>query len=120
MTDDITPDDNVIPLFPEIPEAEHPEGIELEEWVFTNDKTNPALPSLFHMLYDSTYKNKLGVMHALSKSDNKIHTLIVGVELIPHGNGEAQIACWPIAKLLTEEEQGDYLTPDGHGNFFQA
>lgn len=118
MSDDISLDDNVVPLFPEIPEAEHPEGLELQEWVFTNDKTNPALPGLFRMLHESAYKNKLGVMHAKLKGEDKVHTLIVGVELVPHGRGEAEVVCWPIAKLLTEAEQEEYMTPDGNGNFF--
>lgn len=118
MTDDINTDDNVIPLFPEVPEAEHPEGIEIQEWIFSNDKANPALPQLFQLLYTSAFKNKLGVMHSKRKDSDVVHTLIVGVELVPHGRGEAEVVCWPIAKLLTEEEQQEYMTPDGEGNWF--
>jgi hypothetical protein len=118
MTDDVTTDSNVIPLFPEVAPAEHPEGLELQEWVFTNDKTNPMLTHLFQLLHDSAYKNKLGIMHAKLKKDDVVHTLIVGVELIPAGKGEAQVICWPIAKILTEAEQEEYMTPDGDGNWF--
>lgn len=100
-------------LLAEAPEAEHPQGIEIQEYVFTNDKTNPAPRRLFHMFYETVYKNKLGVMHALHKDSHKISTLLVGVDYDAEGN----VICWPIARLLTEEEQGQFMTPDGNGNY---
>lgn len=90
-----------------------PEGVEMEEWVFVNDKTNPGPRHLFHLLYESVFRNKLGVMHAYNTKDNKVHTVIVGVEVHP----EKGVLTWPIAKLLTEEEQGNYKAPDGNGNW---
>ena len=96
-----------------VPEAEHPEGIELQEYVFTNDKSNPAGVTLFRMLHESAFRNKLGIMHALHKDTHKISTLVVGVEYDEKGD----IICWPIARLLTEDEQGQYLTPDGKGGY---
>lgn len=87
-------------------------GVEMDEWCFTNDKSNPAIRHLFRMFYESTFSNKLGVMHALNTEDNKVQTLIVGVENTPDG-----VITWPLAKILTEEEQGKYKAPDGNGNF---
>jgi hypothetical protein len=84
----------------------------MEEWVFTNDKTNPMVRQLFHLLYTSVFKNKLGVMHAKLKDKDEVHTLIVGVEYTPEG-----LVTWPIAKILTEDQQLEYLAPDGNGNY---
>jgi hypothetical protein len=96
----------------EVVEANAPEGMEMEEWVFTNDKTNPMVRQLFHLLYESAFKNKLGVMHAKLKDKDEVHTLIVGVEYTDEG-----VITWPIAKILTEEQQSEYLAPDGNGNY---
>jgi hypothetical protein len=96
----------------EVQEAIHPDGLEMQEWVFTNDKTNPAPRQLFHMLHDGAFKNRLGIMHCKVRDKDEIHTLIVGVEVNEQG-----AFAFPIAKLLTQEEQGNYLAPDGNGNF---
>lgn len=104
--------DNVVPLFPEIELAEHPAGIEMTEWAFSNDKTNQHIQHLFHMLYNATFRNKIGVMHALHAETNEVHTLIVGVEATDEG-----IITWPLARVLTEEEQGKYKAPTGQGDF---
>lgn len=100
-------------LLAEATPAEHPDGIELQEYVFTNDKSNPSPRHLFHLLHESAFKNKLGVMHALHKDSHKISTVIVGVDKDAEGN----TICWPIARLLTEDEQGQYMTPDGQGGY---
>ena len=107
--------DDVLAMLPEgkVREAEHPEGIEMEEWTFTNDKTNPAIRQMFHLLHQSTFKNKLGIMHAKLKEKDEVHTLIVGVEVTDDG----QVFTFPIAKVLTEAEQNNYLAPDGKGGF---
>lgn len=96
----------------EVTEAQHPEGIEMTEWVFVNDKTNPAPRQIFHMFYDGAFKNKLGIMHAKLKDSDQVHTVIVGVEVNEQG-----AFCFPLAKILTAEEQANYLAPDGHGNW---
>lgn len=96
----------------EVKEAEHPTGIEMDEWVFTNDKTNPAVRNLFHMFYESVFRNKLGIMHALDPETELVSTLIVGVEVTPDG-----VITWPLAKILTEDEQVKYKSPDGQGNY---
>lgn len=97
-----------------IKEAKVPEemGMDMTEWTFSNDKDNPAIRQLFHLLYESVFSNKLGVMHALNQVNNTVETIIVGLEKGPEG-----VACWPIAKLLTEAEQAFYKSPDGNGNY---
>lgn len=95
-----------------VKEVELPDGIEMEEYVFTNQKDNPMVRQLFHMLMDSAFKNKLGIMHAKVKDKDEVHTLIVGVEMTPDGP-----ITWPIAKILTEDQQEVYLAPDGQGNY---
>lgn len=90
-----------------------PAGREVDELTFTNDKTNPAISHLFRMFYQSVFENKLGVMHALNTVDNKVQTIIVGVEITP----DNEVITWPLAKILTEEEQGVYKAPDGNGNY---
>lgn len=95
-----------------IPPAEHPAGVEMYEYAFTNDKTNPMFLKLFHMLSNAAFANKLGVMHAKNIETGVIQTLIVGVEHTEDG-----ITTWPLAKILTEDEQGLYLAPDGEGGY---
>lgn len=100
-------------LSPEsIPEAEHPAGVEMYEYAFTNDKSNPLFLKLFHMLHNAAFANKLGVMHCKNTETDTIQTLIVGVDHTEDG-----ITTWPLAKILTEEEQGIYLAPDGEGGY---
>lgn len=96
-----------------VSEVEHPEGIEMTEWTFTNDKTNPMIRHMFHLLMKSAFANKIGVMHAKIKDTNEVHTVIVGVQVMPDGS----VATWPIAKVFTEEEQDMYEAPDGQGNY---
>lgn len=110
-------EDNVIDFMErvaqgKIKEAEVPEDAAFTEWSFSNDKENAAIRQLFHMLYQSVFSNKLGVMHCKRKDSDLVDTVIVGVERTPEG-----LATWPIAKLLTEEEQENYMAPDGHGNW---
>lgn len=95
-----------------IPDAEHPGGLEMFEYAFTNDKTNPQILKLFHLLHSAAFANKIGVMHAKHLDTDTVHTLIVGVE-----NTDDGIITWPIAKVLTEDEQGGYLAPDGNGGY---
>lgn len=98
----------------EVKEAELPEGVQMEmyEWVFTNDKANPMPRQLFHTFMEAAFKNKIGIMHALHKESGKIHTVLVGIEHTPEGT-----VAWPLAKILVEEEQAGYLSPDGNGGY---
>lgn len=96
----------------EVVEAEHPTGLEMSEWVFTNDKTNPAIRNLFHIFYTSVFMNKLGLMTALHEPSQTIHTLIVGVDV-----QDGKTITWPLARVLTEDEQSNYKAPDGEGSY---
>lgn len=96
----------------DVTEAEHPTGLEMAEWVFTNDKTNPAIRNLFHIFYTSVFMNKLGLMTALHEPTGVIHTLIVGVDT----KGD-EVITWPLARVLTEDEQSTYKAPTGDGNY---
>lgn len=100
-------------IMPEVTEVTHPDGIEMQEWVFSNDKTNPAPRGLFRMLHMSAFQNKLGIMHALDPESEKVVTLIVGVDHDENGG----VICWPLAKVLTEDEQKAFKSPDGNGNY---
>ena len=96
----------------EVKEAEHPTGLEMTEWVFTNDKTNPAIRNLFHIFYQSVFMNKLGLMTALHEPTNTVHTLIVGVDTT-----NEKVITWPLARVLTEDEQSAYKAPNGNGGY---
>lgn len=102
-------------LMPEVEPVTNPEGIELDEWVFTNDKTNPGIRQLFRMFHHSVFENRVGLMHAKLKGSDKVVTLIVLVEVLP----DNQIITWPLAKVLTEEEQDMYAAPDGHNGYIE-
>jgi hypothetical protein len=106
-----------IPAYPEIPVAEHPAGIEMVEWIFTNDKTNEYPKLLFHGLMQGAFANKLGIMQTKNSFTGEVDTLIVGIELV---DGKFDVApnCHPLAKILTAEEILAYVSsPDGSGNF---
>lgn len=95
-----------------VPEAESPDGFKLVEWIYTNDRENPAPIMLFRVLHQAASKNKLGIMQALDKESGKVETLIVGVEHTKDGT-----AMWPLAKILSEGEHERYLAPDGEGGY---
>lgn len=94
------------------PPEEFEDVIMKDELVFTNDKADMMVRQMFHMLYQMTYDNKIGLMHALNEETGKVETLIVGT-----ARNEEGFACFPIAKVLTDEEQGRYKSPDGNGNY---
>lgn len=96
----------------EVHVSEHPAGIPMVEWVFTNDKTNPHVRQQFHLYMSATFQNSIGLMHAKNKDTDEIHTLIVGVE-----NGDDGIVTYPLARILLPEEQNLYLAPDGEGGY---
>lgn len=113
MSEEITTDiQDILDVSQELPAVEHPTGIEMTEWVFTNDKTNPAIRNLFRMFHETVFTNKLGLMHAKVKDEDIIHTLLVGIQETPEG-----VLTWPIAKILTEDEQNKYVAPNGVGGY---
>lgn len=114
-------DDNVIDLQERlaagkvakaIPPEELKDVVVRDELVFTNDKADTAVRQLFHMLYQMTYDNKLGLMHAKNIVTGNVETLIVGTQRTEDG-----FACFPLAKVLTEEEQVMYQSPTGSGEY---
>jgi hypothetical protein len=105
---------DVIPALPDIAEAEHPAGIEMTEWTFSNDKSNMAIRQLFHGFYNGVFANKLGLMHALNTETENVETIIVGVE-----NGPDGVKLFPLAKVLDGDELSIYKAPDGNGGFVQ-
>ncbi len=92
--------------------VEHPNGGLLKEFVFVNDKTNPAVRNLFHMFHRAAFTNQLGFMVAKHEPTGDITTLIVGVDQ----TGDT-LQMWPLARVLTEEEQTNYKVPDGNGSY---
>ena len=88
-------------------------GIELVEYIFTNDPTNPFPQQVLHLLYESVFKNLVGIMHAKHKVTGDIHTLLVGLEKTEDG----QINTYPMARVLSADEHNEYLAPDGKGGY---
>jgi hypothetical protein len=109
-------EDNVIDFMKrvsegKIQEAEVPDNLEGEfvEYVFDpSPVTNPALRQLFHMFYSAVFGNKIGIMNATNTETGKIETVLVGLERVDDG-----VATWPIARILTEEEQTKYEFKQG-------
>lgn len=98
----------------DIEEAEHPGGIEMTEWAFSNDKTNKHILQMFHMFYNAVFANKLGVMHARVKgTEDEIHTILVGIEVREDGS----VVTYPLAKVFDAAEQSKYEAPTGDGNY---
>jgi hypothetical protein len=116
IAQDVTVDELLDVATGGVQEAEHPAGIQMAEWCFSNDKTNPHIRQLFHMFYNSVFANKLGLMHARVKGTEDVETILVGVEVRPDGG----MLTYPLAKLLTPDEQNQYEAPDGNGGYIQA
>lgn len=114
MTD--SKNDNII-QFPSQEELrERMKGVQVIEWVFTNDKENPYPQQILHAFYDGVFKNRVGVMHAKVRGSEDIHTLLVGVEVHDDGN----VACYPLAKILAADEHDQYVAPDGNGGWLDG
>lgn len=96
----------------EFPQTEVPE-LELVEYIFTNNKTNPFPQQILHMLYDGVFKNLVGIMEAKHAPSGEIHTLLVGLDKADDGT----IDTYPMARILSQAEQSEYLAPDGKGGF---
>lgn len=87
---------------------------EFSEWIFTNDKLNPAIRVLNKGLYQGVFDNRVGMMHAKNKNTGEIETVIVGVVRNPD---DGSVILLPMAVVLTEANVNDYLAPDGYGGF---
>lgn len=97
----------------EFPQPQASDEVELVEYIFTNDQTNPYPQQILHLVYESVFKNLVGIMQAKHKSSGDIHTLLVGLEKADGGS----INTYPLARILSLEEQNEYLAPDGKGGF---
>jgi hypothetical protein len=97
----------------EFPQPAVENEVELVEYVFTNDHTNPYPQQILHLLYDSVFKNLVGIMQAKHRTTGDVHTLLVGLEKAEEGS----INTYPLARILSLEEQNEYLAPDGKGGF---
>lgn len=96
----------------EFPQPAVENEVELVEYVFTNDHTNPYPQQILHLLYDSVFKNLVGIMQAKHRTTGDVHTLLVGLEKAEDG-----INTYPLARILSLDEQSEYLAPDGKGGF---
>ena len=86
--------------------------VELVEYVFTNDHANPYPQQILHLIYDYVFKNLVGIMQAKHKTSGAVHTLLVGLEKAEEG-----VNTYPLARILSLEEQNEYLGPGGKGGF---
>lgn len=93
--------------------AKRLEGLQFNEYIFTNDKTNPYLQQILHAFYDGVLNNRLGVMHAKVAGTDTIATLLVG--LVPSSDGTT--GCYPLARILNDADTNEYLPPDGNGGW---
>lgn len=99
-----------------ITETEHPAGIEMNEWVFTNDKTNPFVRQQFHMLMNAAFSNQLGVMHAKVRDTDEIKTILVWVTTREEGG----VVTYPIATFINPDDAPQFLAPDGSGGYIDG
>lgn len=87
--------------------------VEVVEYIFTNDPTNPNPQQILHLFYEGVFKNLVGIMHAKHKPSGEIHTVLVGLDK----GGDGYINTYPLARILSREEQDEYLAPDGKGGY---
>jgi hypothetical protein len=111
----ITPEEMLEFMESELKPVEHPGGIEMREWAFSNDPTNPMPRHLFHLFMKGAFANKIGIMNAKLKGTDEIHSIVVGVQI----NEDGTVATWPLAKIFDQEEQDLYAAPDGEGNYIE-
>lgn len=83
--------------------------------VYSNDPYNPVPYGLLDILYRQVFDNRVGIMHA---KDAKTGDIVPIICFVGDRDGE-DVALYPIARMLREEETGDYLAPIGNGEFFE-
>ena len=86
---------------------------EFSEFVFTNDKTNTFPQNILHLFYTLVQEKYVGIMHAKHEPSGDIHTVLVGLEYDEAGG----VSLMPMAKILSQQEQEEYLAPDGNGGY---
>lgn len=90
------------------------EGMELVLYKFTNKADTPYLDSLFGMFHHGAFSNSLGIMEAWNLETEREEVILVGVEIDEDGKPD----CYPVARVLTAEDVGKYLSPNGKGGYF--
>lgn len=79
--------------------------------VLAND-TPPMAEELLKTLYNATFKNQIGLMYAKNSETDKVEGILVGLQV----DGE-NFHCFPLAKMLTQDEAAVYLAPDRNGGW---
>ena len=87
--------------------------VEMNEYIFTNDPTNPFPQQILHLMHDIVFKNLMGIMQAKHRTTGEIHSILVGLELADDGS----VNTYPLCRILTQSEQAEYLAPDGKGGY---
>lgn len=83
--------------------------------VYSNDKYNPVPYGLLDILYRQVFENRVGIMNAKEVSTGKEVPVIC---FVGDRDGD-DVALFPIARMLTEDEVGNYLAPLGDGEWHE-
>lgn len=81
---------------------------------FTNQVESHQLDDILKMFYQGTYGNTLGIMTAFNLTTSEEELVLVGVVLDADGKAD----CFPLAKILSSEDAGQYLAPNGKGGYY--
>lgn len=91
------------------------EEVEFNQYIFSNNMTDPRLAMLLEMFYRGVLQNTVGIMLAKDVgNDGKDALLLVGVE----ANDDGTTSTYPLARILDPLEVGNYRSPDGKGGWF--
>lgn len=83
--------------------------------VYSNDPYNPVPYGLLDILYRQVFENRVGIMHAKDAATGDVVPVICFVG----DRDNEDVALYPIARMLTEDEVGNYLAPVGDGEYFE-
>lgn len=83
--------------------------------VYSNDPYNPVPYGLLDIVYRQVFENRVGIMHAKDSTTEEIVPILC---FVGDKDGD-DVALYPIARLLTENEVGNYLAPIGDGEYFE-
>lgn len=82
--------------------------------VYSNEIYNPVPYGLLDILYRQTFENRVGIMIAKHAETGDLVPIIC---FVGDKDGE-DVALYPIARMLKEDETQDYLAPLGNGEYF--
>lgn len=83
--------------------------------VYSNDPYNPVPYGLLDIVYRQVFENRVGIMHAKDSTTEEVVPILC---FVGDKDGD-DVALYPIARLLTEDEVGNYLAPIGDGEYFE-